>query len=89
MAVIMACRHSSVLDCLPACWHMKAIAHILLRTCQQLFRQPQMTLGLCCQLQVDATVHRISAAKHEVTGYPALKWFHSGKAQPYSGGRQS
>lgn len=41
------------------------------------------------ELQVDATVHRLSAAKHEVTGYPALKWFHSGKAQPYSGGRQS
>ena len=40
-------------------------------------------------LQVDATVHKIAAAKHEVTGYPALKWFHSGKAQAYSGGRQS
>ena len=39
-------------------------------------------------LQVDATENKEIAGKHEVQGYPTLKWFIDGKlASDYSGGR--
>lgn len=38
--------------------------------------------------QLDATEEKTVAGKHEVQGYPTLKWFVDGKeAMDYSGGR--
>jgi len=38
--------------------------------------------------QLDATEEKEVAGKHEIQGYPTLKWFVDGKvAMDYSGGR--
>ena len=40
--------------------------------------------------QVDATEEKEVAGKHEIQGYPTLKWFVDGKeAMDYSGGRSA
>lgn len=45
-------------------------------------------LSLRSPLQLDATEEKEVAGKHEIQGYPTLKWFVDGKvAMDYSGGR--
>lgn len=44
----------------------------------------------CPAPQLDATEEKEVAGKHEIQGYPTLKWFVDGKeAMDYSGGRSA
>jgi protein disulfide-isomerase A1 len=38
-------------------------------------------------VKVDATEHTEAAEQYEVQGYPTIKWFNSGKASEFNGGR--
>ena len=49
---------------------------------------PALHAARCHTPQVDATEEKDVAGKHEVQGYPTLKWFVNGKvAMDFGGGR--
>jgi protein disulfide-isomerase A1 len=67
----------------PWCGHCKSLAPEYAAAAAQLRgHSPAVVLA-----DVDATAHTAVSEKHEIRGFPTIKFFHSGVARPYTGGR--
>lgn len=65
----------------PWCGHCKALAPEYVAAAKQLHEEgSEIRLA-----KVDATVETAIAEKHEVTGYPTLKFYKNGKFSDYKG----
>ena len=78
-------KHESILVefYAPWCGHCKSLAPEYAAAAAQLRGHvPAVVLA-----DVDATAHTEVSEKHEIRGFPTIKFFHNGVAKPYTGGR--